>query len=156
MWLLYLTNGFQSSVLYSLTPYAASDFESHSLLPVIDIVSSAMTASVYIPLAKILDLWGRAEGFLLMVIFATLGMILLAGSQNLATYCAATVRVSRRKLTHDDANLNSGVLATWLVRPYLQHRCYYSGLHEPEEPRSGLRLHFVSLHHHRFRWTEVR
>ncbi|KAL2882886.1 hypothetical protein SGCOL_001576 [Colletotrichum sp. CLE4] len=91
MWFLYLTNGFQSSVLYSLTPYAASDFESHSLLPVIDIVSSAMTASVYIPLAKILDLWGRAEGFLLMVLFATLGMIMLAASQNLATYCAATV-----------------------------------------------------------------
>ncbi|KAF9880117.1 MFS siderophore iron [Colletotrichum karsti] len=91
MWCVYLTNGFQSSVLSSLTPYAASDFESHSLLPVIDIVSSAMTASVYIPLAKILDLWGRAEGFLLMVLFATLGMILLAGSQNLATYCAATV-----------------------------------------------------------------
>ncbi|KXH37071.1 MFS siderochrome iron transporter MirB [Colletotrichum simmondsii] len=91
MWFLYLTNGFQSSVLSSLTPYAASDFESHSLLPVIDIVSSAMTASVYIPLAKILDLWGRAEGFLLMVLFATLGMIMLAASQNLATYCAATV-----------------------------------------------------------------
>ncbi|OHF01167.1 MFS siderochrome iron transporter MirB [Colletotrichum orchidophilum] len=91
MWFLYLTNGFQSSVLYSLTPYAASDFESHSLLPVIDIVSSAMTASVYIPLAKILDLWGRAEGFLLMVLSATLGMIMLAASQNLATYCAATV-----------------------------------------------------------------
>ncbi|TQN67945.1 Siderophore iron transporter mirB [Colletotrichum shisoi] len=88
---LYLTNGFQSSVLYSLTPYAASDFESHSLLPVIDVVSSAMTASAYIPLAKILDLWGRAEGFLLMVLFATLGMILLAASQNLATYCAAMV-----------------------------------------------------------------
>ncbi|KAL0944886.1 MFS siderophore iron [Colletotrichum truncatum] len=91
MWFIYLTNGFQSSVLSSLTPYAASDFESHSLLPVINIVSSAMTASVYIPLAKILDLWGRAEGFLLMVSFATLGMILLAASQNLATYCAATV-----------------------------------------------------------------
>lgn len=99
MWFLYLTNGFQSSVLSSLTPYAASDFESHSLLPVIDIVSSAMTASVYIPLAKILDLWGRAEGFLLMVLFATLGMIMLAASQNLATYCAATVSFSTSSRT---------------------------------------------------------
>ncbi|KAF7551729.1 hypothetical protein G7046_g7632 [Stylonectria norvegica] len=91
MWLLYLTNGFQSSILYNLTPFAASDFESHSLIPVIGIVSSSMTASVFIPLAKILDLWGRAEGFLIMAGFATLGMILMAASHNLATYCAASV-----------------------------------------------------------------
>ncbi|KAI8165815.1 Siderophore iron transporter mirB [Colletotrichum sp. SAR 10_70] len=129
MWLLYLTNGFQSSVLYSLTPYAASDFESHSLLPVIDIVSSAMTASVYIPLAKILDLWGRAEGFLLMVIFATLGMILLAGSQNLATYCAATVfwqlgwsglTYSIDVITADSTNLkNRGLAFAFTSSPYI-------------------------------------
>ncbi|KAF3809830.1 Siderophore iron transporter mirB [Colletotrichum gloeosporioides] len=129
MWLLYLTNGFQSSVLNSLTPYAASDFESHSLLPVIDIVSSAMTASVYIPLAKILDLWGRAEGFLLMVIFATLGMILLAGSQNLATYCAATVfwqlgwsglTYSIDVITADSTNLkNRGLAFAFTSSPYI-------------------------------------
>jgi NADH:ubiquinone oxidoreductase subunit 2 (subunit N) len=50
-----------------------------------------MTAAVYIPLSKILDLWGRAEGFLLMVLFATIGMIMMAASQNLPTYCAAYV-----------------------------------------------------------------
>ncbi|GKT92039.1 MFS siderochrome iron transporter MrB [Colletotrichum tofieldiae] len=129
MWFLYLTNGFQSSVLYSLTPYAASDFESHSLLPVIDIVSSAMTASVYIPLAKILDLWGRAEGFLLMVLFATLGMILLAASQNLATYCAATVfwqvgwsglTYSIDVITADSTRLkNRGLAFAFTSSPYM-------------------------------------
>ncbi|KAM5344263.1 hypothetical protein ACJ41O_012800 [Fusarium nematophilum] len=91
IWFLYLTNGFQSSILYNLTAYAASDFEAHSLIPVIGVVSGAFTAAVYIPLAKILDLWGRAEGFLVMMTFATLGMIMMAASHNIYTYCAATV-----------------------------------------------------------------
>jgi len=50
-----------------------------------------MTAATYIPMAKLLDVWGRAEGFLLMVAFSTLGVVLMATSKNLATFCAAEV-----------------------------------------------------------------
>ena len=56
----------QSSINYSLLSYVTSDFESHSLLNVIYIVADAMTAAVYIPTAKVMDVWGRAEGFLAM------------------------------------------------------------------------------------------
>ncbi|KAI1060871.1 hypothetical protein LB507_010010 [Fusarium sp. FIESC RH6] len=91
MWLIYLTNGFQGQINNTLLPYASSEWESHSLIPVIGVVANCMTAAVYIPLSKILDLWGRAEGFLLMVLFATIGMIMMAASQNLPTYCAAYV-----------------------------------------------------------------
>lgn len=91
IWLLFLTNGFRLSILWGLTPYVTSDFQSHSLLTVIGIVSSAITAAVYIPMAKMLDVWGRAEGFLLMIGFATLGLVLMAVSENLATFCAAQV-----------------------------------------------------------------
>ena len=91
IWLIFLTNGFRLSILTSLTPYVTSDFQSHSLLTVIGIVSNAMTAATYIPMAKILDVWGRAEGFLLMIAFSTLGLILMAASKNLATFCAAQV-----------------------------------------------------------------
>lgn len=63
----------------------------HSLLTVINIVASAMTAAVYIPMAKALDLWGRAEGLLLMIVFCIIGLILLATSHNLPTYCAGEV-----------------------------------------------------------------
>lgn len=80
--------------MYSLVPFVTSEFESHSLLNVIYIVSDAMTAAMYIPLSKILDLWGRAEGFLVMTFFATLGMVLMAVCQNLPTFCAAYVRTS--------------------------------------------------------------
>ncbi|KAI6082326.1 putative transporter [Hypoxylon rubiginosum] len=91
IWVIFLTNGFRISVLASLTPYVTSDFQSHSLLTVISIVANAMTAAVYIPMAKLLDVWGRAEGFIFMVACSTLGVILMATSHNLATFCAAQV-----------------------------------------------------------------
>ncbi|KAJ5738082.1 siderochrome-iron transporter MirB [Penicillium malachiteum] len=60
-------------------------------LTVVSIVASSMGSAVYIPMAKALDLWGRAEGFLLMLVISVLGLIMLAASQNLATYCAGYV-----------------------------------------------------------------
>ncbi|KAL2152852.1 hypothetical protein VTH82DRAFT_4007 [Thermothelomyces myriococcoides] len=91
IWLLYFVNAFQGAILNSLTPYVTSDFESHSLLNVIDIVAGSMTAAVFIPLSKILDIWGRAEGFVIMVVLATLGLVLMASCNGLAMFCAANV-----------------------------------------------------------------
>jgi MFS family permease len=91
MWMLYLTNAFQASITGNLTPYVTSGFNEHSLITVIYIVSNSMAAAVYIPTAKLLDLWGRAEGFLIMVSFATLGLILMAVCRSLYTFCAAQV-----------------------------------------------------------------
>ncbi|KAG2225569.1 hypothetical protein INT45_013680 [Circinella minor] len=91
IWFLYFVNAFQSSILYNLLPYVTSEFSTHSLLNVIYIVASAISAAIYIPLAKVLDLWGRAEGFLIMVTFATLGLVMMAACNNLPTFCAAYV-----------------------------------------------------------------
>ncbi|VDB95246.1 unnamed protein product [Peniophora sp. CBMAI 1063] len=91
IWVLFLVNGFRINILATLLPYVTSSFESHSLLTVITIVASAMTGAVYIPMAKMMDLWGRAEAFLFMVVLSTLGLILMAASRNLAMYCAAEV-----------------------------------------------------------------
>ncbi|KAL2158814.1 hypothetical protein VTH06DRAFT_4006 [Thermothelomyces fergusii] len=91
IWLLYFVNAFQGAILGSLTPYVTSEFESHSLLNVIDIVAGSMTAAVFIPLSKIMDIWGRAEGFAIMAVFATLGLVLMAACDGLAMFCAANV-----------------------------------------------------------------
>ena len=96
IWLLYFVNAFQSSILYNLIPYATSDFESHSLINVIYVVAASMSAATYIPLSKILDVFGRAEGFLLMLVFATLGLILMACSNGIAVFCAAYVSFKNR------------------------------------------------------------
>ncbi|OAA65336.1 Major facilitator superfamily domain, general substrate transporter [Niveomyces insectorum RCEF 264] len=129
MFLLYFVNAFQASILYNLTPFVTSAFESHSLLTVIGIVSNAMTAAVFIPLAKMLDLWGRAEGFLLMIFFATLGLILMATSNSLSTYCAAQVfysigfggmTYSIDVITADASKLKSRALAyAFTSSPYI-------------------------------------
>ncbi|KAI8066498.1 major facilitator superfamily domain-containing protein [Gongronella butleri] len=91
IWLLYFVNAMQSSILYNLLPYVTSEFSAHSLLNVIYIVANAISAAVYIPLAKVLDVWGRAEGFLIMTVFATLGLVLMAACNDLPTFCAAYV-----------------------------------------------------------------
>jgi hypothetical protein len=72
--------------------YAKSEFGLQSLLTVVDIVSGAMTAARYIPLAKGLDLWGRVEGFMLMMGMLTVGMTLQAAAPNLPALCAGMVR----------------------------------------------------------------
>lgn len=85
----------RASIVLSLSPYATSAFMGHSLLTVITIVASSMSGAVFIPMAKALDLWGRAEGFLVMICFCVLGLILLAASPNLSTYCAGQVSEAR-------------------------------------------------------------
>ncbi|ROW16226.1 hypothetical protein VPNG_01978 [Cytospora leucostoma] len=91
IWLLYFVNAFQSSILSNLLPYVTSDFESHSLLNVIYIVADAISAAIYVPLSKVMDVWGRAQGFAFMTGLATLGLILMAACHNLPTFCAAYV-----------------------------------------------------------------
>ncbi|KAJ5537632.1 hypothetical protein N7494_007111 [Penicillium frequentans] len=91
IWFLTLVNDMKASIFLSLSPYATSSFLGQSLLTVISIVASVMGGAVYIPMAKALDLWGRAEGFLLMTFFCVIGLILLASAHNLPTYCAGQV-----------------------------------------------------------------
>lgn len=44
-----------------------------------------------IPLAKILDSWGRPQGMSLMLIIWVVGFIMMAGCNNVQTYAAAQV-----------------------------------------------------------------
>ncbi|RMJ19398.1 hypothetical protein CDV36_000907 [Fusarium kuroshium] len=129
VWFVYLLNAFQSSTAGNLLPYVTSDFSAHSLLTVIDVVASSMTAAVFIPLAKFLDIAGRAEGYLLMVGFADLGLIIMATSKNLPTYCAANVFYqvgftgliySIDVITADSTNLQNRALAyAFTSSPYM-------------------------------------
>ncbi|KAI8142374.1 major facilitator superfamily domain-containing protein [Fennellomyces sp. T-0311] len=91
VWFLYFVNAMQGSICYSLIPFVTSEFSSHSLINVIYIVANAMSAATYIPLAKVIDVWGRAEGYLVMCLFAILGLVMMAACNNLPTFCAAYV-----------------------------------------------------------------
>lgn len=91
MWLLYFVNAFQFSITGNLSAYVTSGFQSHSLIPIINIVSSAMSAATYMPVAKIINLWDRSIGFLIMAMFMTIGLVLSAASTSIGVYCAAQV-----------------------------------------------------------------
>lgn len=87
--MLYMVNAMQSSITGVLSAYITSAWEEHSLLNVIPIVTECMGAASYMPQAKILNLWDRSTGLILMTTIATLGLILSAVCNTLATYCAA-------------------------------------------------------------------
>ncbi|KKY22641.1 putative siderophore iron transporter [Phaeomoniella chlamydospora] len=89
--LIYFVDSLQQQTTNQLTPYVYSDFQLHSLIPVTGILSSIIGALVKLPLAKILDVWGRPLGFTLMVACCTLGLIMMAACKNVETYCAAQV-----------------------------------------------------------------
>lgn len=55
-----------------------------------------------------MDVWGRAEGFLLMVICLTVGLVLMATCDSFEIYCAANVSSNTSMLLSTNAN--------WLVR----------------------------------------
>jgi len=91
IFLIYFVDSMQQQITNTLTPYVTSAFQQHSLTAVTGILSSIIGGLSKLPLAKILDVWGRPQGFAIMVGFLTVGLIMMAGCNNVKTYCAAQV-----------------------------------------------------------------
>lgn len=81
----------QNSVDSALNLYVTSDFSSHGLLTVASIMSTALGACIPLTTAKVIDIWGRVEGFAFMLTMVIVGMILKAVCRNVQTYMAAHV-----------------------------------------------------------------
>jgi MFS family permease len=65
----------QQQITTVLTPYVTSSFALHSLTATTGILSQIIGGLSKLPLAKILDIWGRPQGFIVMVCFLTIGLI---------------------------------------------------------------------------------
>ncbi|KAH7130480.1 siderophore iron transporter-like protein mirB [Dendryphion nanum] len=90
--LLYLIDfvGFlQNSVDAGLNAYITSEFGRHGLLTASSIISTALAGCIPLATAKVIDIWGRVEGFLLMLLIVVVGMIMKAVCKNVQTYVAA-------------------------------------------------------------------
>jgi len=74
-----------------MNPYVTSAFHLHSLTAATGIMSSIIGGLSKIPLAKLLDMWGRPQGLLLSLSVWVLGYIMMATCQNVQTYAAAQV-----------------------------------------------------------------
>ena len=91
IWVITFVDTMQQGMANSLLPYVTSSFQQHSLTAAVSIMSSLIGGLWKLPLAKILDIWGRPQGFFLMVVCLTLGLIMMAACNNVQTYAAAQV-----------------------------------------------------------------
>lgn len=75
-----------SAVQTNLNPYITSSFGEHGLTAVVSIVASITGGVCNLFIAKILDIWGRVEGFFCMLLLIVVGSIMKAACHNIETY----------------------------------------------------------------------
>lgn len=66
-------NSLQQQIGGNLTAYVTSSFSQHPLLATTSVMSSIIGAVAKLPIAKIVDVWGRTEGYVLMAVLTTVG-----------------------------------------------------------------------------------
>ncbi|KAH6901467.1 siderophore iron transporter mirB [Coprinopsis sp. MPI-PUGE-AT-0042] len=91
IWIIYFVDTMQQNMTNTLTPYVTSSFGKHSLLAATSIMSSIIGGLVKLPLAKVIDIFGRPQGYLMMIVLLTVGLVMMAGCNNVQTYAAAQV-----------------------------------------------------------------
>ncbi|CAK7243289.1 MAG: hypothetical protein STHCBS139747_004806 [Sporothrix thermara] len=90
--LIYLMNfalAFQQNIQGALSPYVTSSFDEHGMLATVGVVSTIVGGVSSLTVAKIIDVWGRIEGFCFMLLLLTMGQIMKAACKNIETYAAA-------------------------------------------------------------------
>ncbi|KAK6429232.1 MFS siderochrome iron transporter 1 [Oleoguttula sp. CCFEE 5521] len=91
IWFIYFINATEQGMTGNLTPYVTSSFQLHSLTAATSIMSSIIGGLFKLPLAKIIDVWGRPQGFLAMTACLTLGLVMMAACNDVQIYAAAQV-----------------------------------------------------------------
>lgn len=91
IWLVYFVDSMQQQATGVLTFSVTSAFNRNSLSPSVSIVSNIVGGVFKLTLAKVLDVFGRPQGYLLSIVFATLGLVMEAATPNIPTYAAAQV-----------------------------------------------------------------
>ncbi|KAG8412326.1 hypothetical protein J3458_014510 [Metarhizium acridum] len=91
IWIIYFMDSMHSSMSFTLTAYVTSSFRQHGLTATTNVFANLIGGLFRLPLAKILDIWGRPQGFALVVLFLVIGLVMMAACQNVETYAAAQV-----------------------------------------------------------------
>ena len=91
IWLTYFVEGMLSGTAAALLPYVTSAFAEHSLTPTVTILSSVIGGVTNLTIAKVLDIFGRPQGYLFCIGLATVGLIMMAACNNVEAYAAAQV-----------------------------------------------------------------
>ena len=91
IWIAYFVEGMLSGTAGALLPYVTSAFAQHSLTPTVGILSSVIGGVTNLTLAKILDVFGRPQGYLFCIVMATVGLATMAACSDVEAYAAAQV-----------------------------------------------------------------
>ncbi|KAI0448885.1 MFS general substrate transporter [Xylaria acuta] len=86
LYLVSFVDALTQSVGDSLAPYLTSSFGRHGLLTTASLIARIIGGVISLTIAKIIDIWGRCEGFILMVLITVIGQILKAVSHDIETY----------------------------------------------------------------------
>jgi hypothetical protein len=74
-----------------LASYVTSEFKIHSLTSATSVMAAIIGGLTKLPLAKLIDIWGRPQGYLAMLGCLTLGLVLMAASNSVELYAAAQI-----------------------------------------------------------------
>lgn len=91
VWFVYFLDSLQQNITANFTPWVTSEFQMHSLTPLTNILSSLIGGLWKLTLAKVLDIFGRPQGYAMSVFILTIGLMMMALCRNVETYCAAQV-----------------------------------------------------------------
>ena len=67
----------QNYIDSGLNPYITSAFGSHGLLTVGTVISTALGGCAPLTMAKVIDIWGRVEGFCFMLLVSVTLFIII-------------------------------------------------------------------------------
>ncbi|KAL7624099.1 MFS siderochrome iron transporter 1 [Parahypoxylon ruwenzoriense] len=129
IWIIYFVDSMQQGMGFLLSPYVTSSFYLHSLTATTSVMSGIIGGISKLPLAKILDIWGRPQGFIVTVLLLTLGLVMMAACNNVETYAAAQVfywvgyngiSYSLSVFIADTSSLkNRGLMLAYVSSPYI-------------------------------------
>lgn len=91
IWVCFFMLAFQSSIGNNVIYNAYSEFSTASQVSTASILASIIGGVLKLPIAKILNIWGRAEGFLVFVGVYLLGIIVIASCNGPNGYAAGYV-----------------------------------------------------------------
>ncbi|ODV60170.1 MFS general substrate transporter [Ascoidea rubescens DSM 1968] len=71
--------------------YATSSFAKHSAITTANVIYKIARLASYPIIAKLSDVFGRSDGFSIAVVLLTVGYVMYAGCNNVATYCIGMI-----------------------------------------------------------------
>ncbi|KUI55460.1 Siderophore iron transporter mirB [Cytospora mali] len=91
IWIVFFTDSLQQQMAASLLPYVTSSFGFHGLLATTSIIAVIIAGVSKPPLARILDVTGRNQGLIIMLVITVISLIVMATCGNIQAFAAAQV-----------------------------------------------------------------